>query len=329
MPIIGLTDNISPRFPLLGRLATLETGGFVFEPTHGHEFLWPIFTQAYGELPKHLDVWLAFNTLEATFPNWLDQYADNSRALVRRCDGRNLHLSRDDQGNMKRERLPCLRPKKQCKCTHQGYLNLILPKIMGANVVGMVQLQTGNVPDIIAIAANLKAVLAYQEDFSHTTFTLAHCPQIVANQERYVCSLFPGPDWLKIHKPFPEQQHEIELKMPIPEVFDECLGRIGQLQRYMGLAKVNNAGLDPIVNRIAGHTKVGKLTDTEYFRLRLELMAIFAVNSKKFLSFQAAIAGLKSLFDDGIDVEQLEDDAIHDLCQSYLKELESVTSDQR
>lgn len=163
-PIIGLTDNVRPAFPVLGKLHKGEpktspnapgkdTDCFRFATDRPDVAV--AFRKEYGgDTVATLAAFLPYQSLPDNFDAWREEW---TTVLQHRCDGEQMVLWLDKTtGSYRTDPKPCADPKRQCKPV--GRLTLILPGLLKAGFVGYVVLETHSVHDIRSIQAALQAV---------------------------------------------------------------------------------------------------------------------------------------------------------------------------
>lgn len=160
MPIKGLTDNVVPRFPRLGKLrkggeknAKGQYGPDLdyFRFTSDNPVIVDAFHEAYGEKPVALHVYLPYPQVEMNFSTWKEQWA--AGGLVHRCDGETCQIWRTPQGTYSQQPKPC-----PGGCDEVGRLTVILPELIRAGFVGYVTLETHSLHDLMNMTATLLVV---------------------------------------------------------------------------------------------------------------------------------------------------------------------------
>lgn len=242
MPIKGMTDSVAkPRFPILGRLykgAPRPEGGsrpgadltyFRFEPMPGRPVVGETFTKLYGEQPSSLTVFLAYASIEDSFPTWNEQYS--ASGLLHRCDGEFMTIWRDEQGRYQRGRKPCpyaglpVDKRPQDACRPVGRLYVILPELLRAGFVGTVVLRTTSVHDIISIHSALLAVVEArgEEDLRGVAFQLYRATESVSvptaegkrlSREMSLVKLVPAVEYVRSQLAIAAKE---TMALPIPD----------------------------------------------------------------------------------------------------------------
>ncbi len=170
-PIIGLTDDLKPRFPRLGKL---RKGGERVEKTNARGEKYTTFgedldhfrftgekaeiTAAFyahnEEQPAELRCFLAYPTPDEAFEVWAEIWG--ASGLVHRCDGVNMTVWLEGNKYVAGSK-PCAGGHKDgdYKKDAVGRLNLILPELLMAGHVGYVTLETHSKNDIVHIMSVL------------------------------------------------------------------------------------------------------------------------------------------------------------------------------
>ena len=160
MPIKGLTDNVIPRFPRLGKLRKggekKPNGGYGadldhFRFTSENPAIVQAFSDAYGDNPVSLHVYLPYPQVDANFATWKEAWT--AGGLMHRCDGETCQIWRTPQGKYSQEPKPC-----PGGCDEIGRLTVILPELIKAGFVGYVTLETHSLHDMMNMTATLLAV---------------------------------------------------------------------------------------------------------------------------------------------------------------------------
>lgn len=166
MPIIGLTDNIQPKFPLLGKLrkgGEKTPSGYGpdldhFRFTSDNPDVVSAFVTAYGDAPRVLPVFIPYATPDEAFTAWCEVW--NATGLVHRCDGVTMSIWLAEGGKYQRGAKPCMggHDKGDARNDSVGRLNLILPELFKAGFVGYVTMETHSINDIVRILEVLTQV---------------------------------------------------------------------------------------------------------------------------------------------------------------------------
>jgi len=165
MPIRGLTDEIRPRFPRLGKL---RKGGEKTASGVGPELdhwrfvgatpeIQAAFEQAYGKEPRSISIYIPHATPEGAFPTWCEIWG--ATGLVHRCDGQTMTVWLEGDKYVTGSR-PCAGGHKDNDPLNDavGRLDVIIPELIEAGFVGYVTMETHSKNDIIGILQTLHAV---------------------------------------------------------------------------------------------------------------------------------------------------------------------------
>jgi hypothetical protein len=160
MPIKGLTDRESLRFPQIGDIrkgAPKDKQGrvgrdldyFRVEFTEGEEAAAEAFKTIYDEQPREINVLLPFRNVEQNFEAWQEEY--NNTAMLHRCDGETTTLWIDKEtGEWRYDPKPC-----PGGCVPVGRLKVLLPELRR---LAFLVVHTTSVNDILELTANLEAL---------------------------------------------------------------------------------------------------------------------------------------------------------------------------
>ena len=223
MPIKGLTDNVLPAFPRLGKLrkggAKPATGfGYgkdleYFRFTSERDEVLRVFTQAYGEQPALLNVYLPYAGLEDNWQAWLEEWS--AGGLVHRCDGETMTIWRTATGySQKPEPCPWRTKERTTKnpgCKPVGRLTVVIPELIRAGFVGYVTLETHSKHDLLSIQATLLAVIEARSGVAAglrgIPFVLRRVPETIStpdadgkrvSREKWLIKLEPAADWVSL-----------------------------------------------------------------------------------------------------------------------------------
>ncbi len=167
MTIIGLTDNIQPRYPRLGKLrkggerpASGKAPGEDldhFRFASDNEDITRAFLDAYGETPRLINVYLPYAAPADAFPTWAEIWG--ATGLVHRCDGKMMSVWLEN-GKYLRGEKPCTGGHKDNDYLKDavGRLDVVIPELVMAGYVGYVTLETHGKHDILSILSTLQAV---------------------------------------------------------------------------------------------------------------------------------------------------------------------------
>lgn len=215
MPIIGLTDNVEPQFPRLGKLrkgGAKGPSGFGkdlehFRFTSERPEIAEAFEEAYGKEPQVIpQVYLPYPDALQNFPAWREEWA--AGGLKHRCDGVTCTVSRTGAGYTT-EAVPCPYAKladDKKKCKPVGRLSLILPKLIRAGYVGYVTLETHSKHDLMRITGALKAVGSAPQGVGGVPFELRRYEDSVstpgkdgkrATRKKWLVALVPEPSFVE------------------------------------------------------------------------------------------------------------------------------------
>jgi len=213
--IKGLTDNVIPRFPRLGKLrkggekpATGNKPGAelsYFRFTSENPAIVGAFHDAYGTQPAMLRVYLPYPSTEMNFSTWKEAWA--AGGLVHRCDGETCQIWRTPDGKYSQEPKPC-----PGGCKEVGRLEVILPELITAGFVGYVTLETHSLHDLMNITATLEAVRQSAQDrpngLQGIEFVLRRKKERIstpdgkggrATREKWLVSIEPVPSWAQTY----------------------------------------------------------------------------------------------------------------------------------
>jgi len=219
MAIKGLTDNVLPRFPQLGRLRKggakqIKNGKEIygkdltyFRFTSERPEIVKAFHDAYGEQPAALHIYLPYARLEDNFEAWRELWVKGG--MRHRCDGETCVDWLGPDGKYHHEPIPC-----PGGCDEVGRLTVILPELIRAGYVGYVTLQTGSINDIQSITASLLAVAEARQDnplgLRGIEFILRRHPGMVSTPgwgddkasrqrvEKWLVSIEPTTTWVEM-----------------------------------------------------------------------------------------------------------------------------------
>lgn len=179
MPIKNLTDNVIPSFGVIGKL---RKGGEKIEIkvegktrfkygedldhwrfTSDRPEVEAAFTNAFGEKPRNIKVFIPHATPEEAFSTWCEVWSATS--LQHRCDGETAFIWLEN-GKYKRGSKPCPGGHKDGDPLNDavGRLNVIIPELVQAGYVGYVTMETHGKHDILSISKSLQAVYESRRD---------------------------------------------------------------------------------------------------------------------------------------------------------------------
>jgi hypothetical protein len=210
MPIKRLADRVAPAFPCIGKLrkgdkrpedgkgAGKELPYWRF--TSDNPAVVKAFTEAYGEQPTKLDVYLPFKAVTDNWGAWQEEWV--SGGLIHRCDGETCVLWLQGNGTYSQEPKPC-----PGKCTPMGRLSVILPGLILRGHVGSVTMETGSINDILSIEACIRAIVDARgtEDLRGVGFILRRVQQAISTpgdngkrvrRKHWMVKLEPAAEWV-------------------------------------------------------------------------------------------------------------------------------------
>lgn len=222
-PILGLTDNITPRFPRLGKL---KKGGE--RPENGRQpgpdldhfrfvsenpEIVQSFEDTYGKEPRTIQVYIPYATPDQAFQTWAEIWG--ATGLVHRCDGETMSIWQVN-GKYERGNKPCPGGHKDNDYQRDavGRLDLIIPELIEAGYVGYVTLETHGKNDILAILSTLHAVYEARSNnelgLRGVLFNLRRVKESIStpgfgNQagkrsrvDKWLVKLEPAADWMRL-----------------------------------------------------------------------------------------------------------------------------------
>jgi hypothetical protein len=241
LPIKGLTDDIAPRLPSLGKL---RKGAEKPERGPGKDLqhfrfdgakpaITEAFMAAYGAAPGSLTVYLPYPAAEACFDTWQEEWA--AGGLVHRCDGQTMTVWREGSGYARGAK-PCpyyTGEKQRIKnrqpgCDEVGRLVVILPELIRAGHVGYVTLETHSKHDMLNILGALKAAeeAAGARGLLGIPFTLYRREEEIstptddggrATRKKWLVFIEPQAAWVQVRM---QLAHAEALALPAAEVID-------------------------------------------------------------------------------------------------------------
>ncbi len=207
MPIIGLTDR-GAAFPRIGELRKgapkPKTGNKPgadlkhFRFTSTNQEVVSAFTEAYGDQPNAIKIFLPYQTTGENFEAWIEEWGAGS--LKWRGDGQTLHIWQTPQGTYSHEPQP--QPEKGGK--QVGRLKVIIPEL--GRLAYVVALTT-SIHDIIEIQSNLTAYEAMAGGLQGIPFILSRVPRMVSTpnpkigkrtrREKWLLHIEAAPEWVQ------------------------------------------------------------------------------------------------------------------------------------
>lgn len=217
MPIVGLTDNVLPRFQRIGKL---RKGGEKTQKGYGPDLdhfrftserpeIVAAFHNAYGKEPRLLRVFIPQRTMQDAFPTWCELWS--ASGLQHRCDGETMSIWRAGEKYM--------RGAQKCSGGHEkndprndsvGRLDLIIPELINAGYVGYITLETHSLHDILHISGVLKAVEESRGDLHGVEFTLRRAQEKISTPgfgerkgdrskvDKWLVKIEPAADWVRV-----------------------------------------------------------------------------------------------------------------------------------
>lgn len=164
MPIKGMTDQIQPEYPRLGKLrkgAKKKRNGqwgedlTYFRFTSERPEIEAAFFKECGTEPTALEVYLPHATTEENFPTWMEHW-NGSGTMLHRCDGEKCVTWHDDDGYHNAP--PGEGPLCPGDCKEVGRLQVIIPALIARGFIGTVCAETHGKHDVLNISRALKQV---------------------------------------------------------------------------------------------------------------------------------------------------------------------------
>lgn len=246
MPIKGLTDDIAPRLPSLGKLRKgdekPERGPgkdlTYFRFTGAKPEIEQAFEAAYGATPGTLTVYLPYATAEECFATWQEEWA--AGGMVHRCDGQTMQIWRDGSG-FARGAKPCpyfdgskKRSKQAPGCDEVGRLIVVLPELIRAGYVGYVTLETHSKNDMLNILGSLRDAQSHAgaQGLAGIPFTLYRREEAISTptddggrvtRKKWLVFIEPSAQWVQVRMAI---AHAQALALPAGEIVDAETGEI-------------------------------------------------------------------------------------------------------
>lgn len=167
------------------------------------------FTEALGEQPDSIPVFLPYATTDQNWSAWIEKWDAGGR-LVLRGDGEFLvkHMINKDTGEYSFEKVP--HPKVKTKDgrlvpdgAHKGRLTVQVPALL---VINPVTVMTGSIFDIIWLDATLRQYEQMFGDLRGVPFQLKRVQRPITRpgpngkrlqDTRHLVELVPDPDWVE------------------------------------------------------------------------------------------------------------------------------------
>ncbi len=240
MPIKNLTDSVVPSFGIIGKL---RKGDEKSENKPGKELdYWRFtsdrpeivtaFTNAFGEKPRNIKVFVPFATPDEAFPTWCEVWG--ATGLSHRCDGETAFIWLED-GKYKRGSKPCPGGHKDNDPLNDavGRLSIIIPELVQAGYVGYVTMVTHGKHDILAISKSLQAVyesrLGNPLGLRGVSFDLRRVQEEVSTPgfgsqkgnrsktKKWNVKLEPSADWVRLQL---EMAHNETMQKQLPDAIE-------------------------------------------------------------------------------------------------------------
>jgi hypothetical protein len=244
MAIKGLTDNLTPGFPELGKLrkgGPKKNGQFGpdldhFRFTSDRPDVMKAFRAVYDGKPTLINVFLPYPNAqspdqdgEACFSAWCEKW-NASNTLLHRCDGEHVVRYYDGKTGKWKDPEP---GTMKCPggCVQTGRLTVVIPELYAAGLVGYVTMETHSKNDIISI---LKSLLETErrrkgnpDGLMNVRFTLQRVPETVSTpswgdepkdkrhrQDKWLVKLVPAAEWVQMQL---EAGYRATLQLQAPE----------------------------------------------------------------------------------------------------------------
>lgn len=160
MSIIGLTDNLDGKLPVIARLYKGDPKPDAFRPgkdlsyfriefEERYEEYRPVWEEMYGAEPTSFEnVYLVGKTVSEAFPSWKELW--DAKAMLHRCDGK-TQVMWHNSVTMQYEHVP-VACAQTCGCKPTGTLSLFFFDFFAATgVLGCVAFSTHSVNDILQL----------------------------------------------------------------------------------------------------------------------------------------------------------------------------------
>lgn len=242
MSIKGLTDDIVPRLPRLGKLrkgGEKTAKGFGEDLTHfrftsDKPAITEAFAKALGQQPNRLRVYLPYQTVEQAFPTWCELW--DKTGLVHRCNGETMTVWRNGS-KYERGSKPCPggHEKNDFRNDAVGRLDLLIPELIEAGHVGYVTMETHSLHDILNITRVLAGVYDAHRDLRGIEFILSRVKENISTPgwgdkadgrtrvDKWLVRLEPTAQWMSMQI---ARSHAAAMSLPSPEVIDGETGEI-------------------------------------------------------------------------------------------------------
>lgn len=195
MPIKRLQENRPAQFPCIGKL---RKGGPKRQGKNGKEIMgvdlnhfrfdtddalaMQRFTEAYGEEPDTVTVFLPYVSTAENFSAWQEHWVGGG--LRHRCDGETCVMWLDEKsGTYRTDPIPC-----PGGCKETGRLMVIIPELQR---FAYVSVETHSIWDIITLEENLQAIESLRGSLQGIPFNLKRRPREIST---------PGPDGKRVRR---------------------------------------------------------------------------------------------------------------------------------
>jgi hypothetical protein len=225
MTIKGVTDNVLPAFPRLGKLrkgSPRDADGKIGKEQSFWRFaseraeVVAAFTTAYGEQPVRINVLLPYVKVEDCFATFVEEWS--AGGMVHRCDGETMLYWRTPTGAYSDEPRPCpyfagekKRSPSAPGCKPVGRLTVIIPELVYAGFVGYVTMETHSINDLLSIQACLLAVAearaGNERGLQGVPFVLCRVAELISTpgedgnrvrRKKFLAKLEPVADWVAL-----------------------------------------------------------------------------------------------------------------------------------
>lgn len=228
MPIKGLTDNIRPAFPIIGKLRKGGEKGpkgigpdlSYFRFTSERPEIVRAFHEAYGDQPTLINVFLPYITPDENFSVWKEKWV--AGGMIHRCDGETMSIWLGPDHRYHREPAPCpyhsseksdSEQRSDPPCEEVGRLSLMIPELIREGYVGYVSLETHSIHDIRSIYATLLATSEARHQNPYglrgVQFVLRRVPETISvpgwgnnagkrqRTQKFLVKLEPAASWVE------------------------------------------------------------------------------------------------------------------------------------
>lgn len=232
MTIVGLTDNIVPRYPRLGKL---RKGGEKTANGYGPDLdhfrfvsPYPEVAKAFNELypgkPDAIKIFIPHDTVEDAFSTTCEVW--NKTGMVHRCNGQVMSIWREGAKYVKGTK-PCMGGHRDGDPLRDalGRLEFIIPGLVAKGFVGYVTLETHSIHDILNLSSVIAAVYKSQGTVAGVEFTLRRVKENISTPgwgdrandrsrvDKWLVRLEPSSKWVKA-----QLDHDTDLALRAPAV---------------------------------------------------------------------------------------------------------------